>query len=225
MGVLLVLMVAVVLAVALTGTAPVRTGRRRRLPLPLIVLALVGAVVLVVSLEMLIWALATALVVGGLLYLGWRWSTGRPLPAVSMPNVRMPGLRRSPAPLPTTLEGQIAQLPRPQRDEAASLLRAAREAERALDEHSEPDQTYTVRATLSDYLPESVGAYLDVPPAERHARLANGRTATETLDAQLRLIRTGLNRASAAQREQKAGRLLTQSKFLEERFKDPDFQV
>lgn len=215
MGTLLVLMVAVVLAVALTGG-----GRMRRLPLPLIVLALLGAVVLAGSLLALVSVLVAAVLLGGLLYLGWRWTTGRPLP-----QVRVPYLRPAPAPLPTTLDGQIAQLPRPQRFDAASLLRAAREAERALDEHSEPDQAYTVRATLSDYLPESVAAYLDVPPAERHTRLQSGQTATESLDAQLRLIRTGLGRASAAQRDQKAGRLLTQSKFLEERFKDPDFQV
>lgn len=144
-------------------------------------------------------------------------------PAVSAEALSAPvSLPVPPAPTATTLEARIRRLPSPTREEALALHEEARHAASALDEGTPAHDAYTIRATLSDYLPESVNAFLDIPESRRHSPLPGGQTPLALLHSQLQLMREGLERALSGHNLARAERLLSHGRFLEERFGKPD---
>lgn len=80
-------------------------------------------------------------------------------------------------------------------------------------------EAYTVVATATSYLPESVDAYLRLPRdfADREV-IAQGRTALALLCDQLDLLTLTLGRISDALSRQDAVALVAQGTFLEETF-------
>lgn len=124
------------------------------------------------------------------------------------------------------LEGRLRRLPSPTREEALALYEEARRAVAALDEGTPAHDAYTIRATLTDYLPESVNAFLDIPESRRMSPLPGGQTPLALLQSQLRLMREGLERAVGGHNLARAERLLSHGRFLEERFgKEGDFKI
>ncbi len=135
----------------------------------------------------------------------------------------------TPAPAPTlltvpseSLDARMRRLPSPAREEAFALAAEARRAATSLDERTPAEHAYTIRATLEDYLPESVNAFLEIPEARRGAPLPGGQTPVQVLLGQLRLMRDGFERAMNDQGVASAERLLAHKRFLEDRFGKPD---
>ncbi len=93
------------------------------------------------------------------------------------------------------------------------------EAERVLTGGSALDEaSYSLRETRARYLPDTLRAYLDVPPSLRGERDASGRTPNELLIAQL----DHLERATAQRLRELAARrtegIAANGAFLTERF-------
>ena len=93
------------------------------------------------------------------------------------------------------------------------------EAERALARTSAVDEaSYSLRETRARYLPDTLRAYLDIPPSLRGERDAAGRTPDELLIAQL----DHLERATAQRLRELAARsteeIAANGAFLTERF-------
>ncbi|MGA2395658.1 MAG: hypothetical protein ABSH03_20145 [Candidatus Lustribacter sp.] len=93
------------------------------------------------------------------------------------------------------------------------------EAERALGAGGALDEAaYSLRETRARYLPDTLRAYLDVPPSLRGERDAGGRTPDELLVAQL----DHLERATAQRLRELAARrtesIAANGAFLTERF-------
>jgi hypothetical protein len=77
---------------------------------------------------------------------------------------------------------------------------------------------YVVRATVSDYLPRTIDAYLAVPPASREQPMANGTTPMRELKEQLALLDSKLDEIAEDLQRHNQDRLLANRRFLEERF-------
>lgn len=78
---------------------------------------------------------------------------------------------------------------------------------------------YTVVATATDYLPESLAAYLALPRDWADTRpVANGKSSLLLLIDQLDLLATTLNAMYDAANRADAGALIAQGKFLDEKF-------
>ena len=132
--------------------------------------------------------------------------------------------RPAPLPAPTPLADPNAapvlalKLPEPLRSKALSLLVQIQDAQiqdapGTLDARS----AYLVRQTAGDYLPQTLRAYLDLTPGAR-SRLAAQGMDPETLAAeQLDLMAAGVSEALRLDHAA-ADRLLTQGRFLRERF-------
>ena len=93
------------------------------------------------------------------------------------------------------------------------------EADRVLGDGGALDEAaYSLRETRARYLPDTLRAYLDVPPSLRGERDAGGRTPDELLVAQL----DHLERATAARLRELAARrtegIAANGAFLTERF-------
>jgi hypothetical protein len=93
------------------------------------------------------------------------------------------------------------------------------EAERALEHASAVDEaSFSLRETRARYLPDTLRAYLDIPPSLRGERDATGRTPDELLIAQL----DHLERATAQRLRELAARgtegIAANGAFLTERF-------
>src|SRR5271170_5463913 len=93
------------------------------------------------------------------------------------------------------------------------------EAERLLANAGVVDEaSFSLRETRARYLPDTLRAYLDVPPSLRAERDAAGRTPDELLVAQL----DHLERATAARLRELAARrtegIAANGAFLTERF-------
>jgi hypothetical protein len=93
------------------------------------------------------------------------------------------------------------------------------EAERVLSQSGMTDEaTFSLRETRARYLPDTLRAYLDVPPSLRGERDATGRTPDELLIAQL----DHLERATAQRLREVAARstetIAANGAFLAERF-------
>lgn len=93
------------------------------------------------------------------------------------------------------------------------------EAERALANGSALDEaSFSLRETRTRYLPDTLRAYLDIPPSLRGERDATGRTPDELLVAQL----DHLERATAQRLREVAARgtegIAANGAFLTERF-------
>jgi hypothetical protein len=78
---------------------------------------------------------------------------------------------------------------------------------------------YVVQHTTTDYLPATLGAYLEVPPWSVNAPVApDGRTAVKVLDDQLDMLETKLDEIAQNVQRQRVDRLLANERFLEENF-------
>jgi hypothetical protein len=93
------------------------------------------------------------------------------------------------------------------------------EAERVLAQSGVTDEaTFSLRETRARYLPDTLRAYLDIPPSLRGERDATGRTPDELLVAQL----DHLERATAQRLREVAARstesIAANGAFLAERF-------
>jgi hypothetical protein len=80
-------------------------------------------------------------------------------------------------------------------------------------------ELYLVRQTADDYLPRTINAYLSMPSAATDQPLAGQtRTAREELKAQLDLLDAKLDEIAEDLQRQDADRLLSNRRFLEDRF-------
>src|SRR5919199_545686 len=80
-------------------------------------------------------------------------------------------------------------------------------------------ELYLVRQTAEDYLPRTINAYLSMPPETTDRPLAGQtRTAREELKAQLDLLDAKLDEIAVDLQRQDAERLLSNRRFLEDRF-------
>lgn len=83
---------------------------------------------------------------------------------------------------------------------------------------------YTVRETVLRYLPETLANYVALPPAFRATQpLQAGHTARQLLGAQLDLLDGKLREIVANVAASDAQALLANGKFLEAKFRQPDF--
>jgi len=90
---------------------------------------------------------------------------------------------------------------------------------RALAEDLDPDVAHLVRASITNYLPDTLDPFLALP--DPGATLA-GRTAAEELAHQLRDLERALARARTRPSQQEpAARLLLQGEFLRSKFGSP----
>ena len=86
------------------------------------------------------------------------------------------------------------------------------------------NELHTVRETVLRYLPETLANYAALPPAFRSSHaLQDGRTARQMLDEQLGLLATELQRVVANVARGDAQALLANGRFLEQKFRQPDF--
>jgi hypothetical protein len=110
----------------------------------------------------------------------------------------------------------IAQLPYRRRREARAIVALAREQ---LERHPAGSaELFTAREALRAYLPETLTAYLAIPPALRRARQADGSSPDAELGRQLRTLYAGLERLRAADAATGANRMAANGAFLNERF-------
>ncbi len=82
------------------------------------------------------------------------------------------------------------------------------------------EDLYLVEHTATDYLPQTLDAYLRLPPASHNQPVEpGGRTAWEELWSQLNLMERKLDDVAAELKRKNADQLLANGKFLEERFR------
>lgn len=158
-------------------------------------------------------------VLGGIAVLTYRDQASRgaqALPAVPTPDAQpLPasGPAAPPDPVPESL---VLALPEPARRQAWELLCSVHDG---LGEASTADTRtrYLLAQTRESYLPDTLRAYLRLTEGARRQLIAQGQSPEALLDEQLALmadgVREALRRDHAA-----ADRLLTQGRFLRERF-------
>lgn len=83
---------------------------------------------------------------------------------------------------------------------------------------------FTVKETVLRYLPETLANYIELPPVFRTTRaLKDGKTARDLLGDQLALLDEKMHEVVANVAASDAQALLANGKFLEAKFKQPDF--
>lgn len=81
------------------------------------------------------------------------------------------------------------------------------------------EDLYVLERTVSEYLPTTLQAYLDLPPGYEGAVVtADGKTALQSLWDQLNLMDTKLDEIAFNVHRQNLDRLVANGRFLEERF-------
>ncbi|WP_216329603.1 hypothetical protein [Deinococcus aestuarii] len=132
---------------------------------------------------------------------------GEALPAAARP---------LPAPAPEPVESLVLRLPEPQRARAWGVLCAVADAQA---EPGTPDArtAYLLAETRRTYLPETVRAYLALTDGARERLAGQGQPADTLLAEQLALIEDGV-REALRHDHAAADRLMTQGRFLRERF-------
>ena len=128
-----------------------------------------------------------------------------PKPKPAMPEVSRMGANR----LPPSVQMKIGQI----RRKAAAILQFSGEFPIGSED------LYLVEHTVSDYLPQTLDAYLRLPPASHNQPVEpGGRTAWEELWSQLNLMERKLDDVAGELKRKNADHLLANGKFLEERF-------
>jgi hypothetical protein len=95
---------------------------------------------------------------------------------------------------------------------------------RLVGAQSHDSNLFTVRETVLRYLPETLANYVSLPPAFRTSHvLKEGQTAQQLLAGQLHLLDDKLREIVANVASADAQALLANGKFLEMKFKQPDF--
>lgn len=105
------------------------------------------------------------------------------------------------------------QLPEPQRSQVLALLCQVQDAPDNLDARSQ----FLLRQAQAEYLPETLRAYLSLSEGGRQQLTAQGLNADTLLTEQLQLIQEGV-RDALKHDHAAADRVLTQGRFLRERF-------
>lgn len=83
---------------------------------------------------------------------------------------------------------------------------------------------FTVKETVLRYLPETLANYIELPPMFRNTRvLKDGKTARELLSDQLVLLDDKMQEVVTNVASSDAQALLANGKFLETKFRQPDF--
>ena len=83
---------------------------------------------------------------------------------------------------------------------------------------------FTVKQTVLRYLPETLANYIELPPVFRNTRaLKEGKTARQLLADQLVLLDDKMQEVVSNVASSDAQALLANGKFLEAKFKQPDF--
>ena len=77
---------------------------------------------------------------------------------------------------------------------------------------------YVVQHTATDYLPETIKAFTDVPSWSINASAADGRTPLQMVHSQLDLLETKLDEVAEVVKNQRVDRLLMNERFLEQNF-------
>lgn len=86
------------------------------------------------------------------------------------------------------------------------------------------DELFTVRETVLRYLPETLANYVALPPLFRSNHpLKGGKTARQLLTEQLDLLDGKLREIVASVAASDAQALLSNGRFLEAKFRQPDF--
>ncbi|WP_019585602.1 hypothetical protein [Deinococcus apachensis] len=129
--------------------------------------------------------------------------------------------RPLPLPAPAPADPNAApvlalRLPEPQRSMALALLSQLADAPTSLDARS----SYLLRQAQAEYLPETLRAYLELKDGARQQLNAQGLNPETLLTEQLELIRQGVEDALRLDHVA-ADRVLTQGRFLRERFRLP----
>ena len=110
----------------------------------------------------------------------------------------------------------IRALPRRHRRAARAIADLASEC---LARHSEGSfEGFTAAETLREYLPQTIGAFLAVPPGYRRRRPAGRPSADDQLLRQFDTLYFGLARIIEADAATGASRLAANGAFLDERF-------
>jgi hypothetical protein len=119
-------------------------------------------------------------------------------------------------PASPSLGSWVAQLRRRHRREARTIIALAREQD---SRHAAGAlEAFTARETLRSYLPETLAAYLAVPPAQRRVRSGGNLSPDDELSRQLRTLRHGLERMERSDADAAAARMAANGAFLRERF-------
>ena len=86
-----------------------------------------------------------------------------------------------------------------------------------------PDDAHTLRETISRYLPETLNSYLRLPPLyRRYHTVRDGKSAEDLLRTQLEVLDQALSGMMDRVFRAEAQGLLTQGRFLEDKFRRPD---
>lgn len=84
-----------------------------------------------------------------------------------------------------------------------------------------PKDSFTVLETVRRYLPDTLGAYLRLPRCYAQVQaLADGRTASQTLLDQLRVLDTSLKDVAKSAFAEDAEALLSKGQFLQNKFSE-----
>jgi hypothetical protein len=88
-----------------------------------------------------------------------------------------------------------------------------------------PDQlAHDVRTTATEYLPQTIDAYLRMPPAYRNIKkVQDGKTATQVFGEQVTLLKSHLQAVVNDLATNDANALLANGRFLREKFASPEF--
>jgi hypothetical protein len=114
---------------------------------------------------------------------------------------------------------QILGLVESIRQSIVSILPTMGKGNAALDQN-----TYTIRQTALEYLPQTLQRYLSLPPAYRNAYpLQDGKTATQLLVEQLTLLDQTMKKIVANFLADDSQALLANGRFLADRFQNQDF--
>ncbi|MHA0035173.1 hypothetical protein [Deinococcus sp. PESE-13] len=122
----------------------------------------------------------------------------------------------APAPAEPVTESLLLALPEPARRHAWELLCLVHDG---LSESSSADTRtrFLLAQTRQSYLPDTLRAYLHLTDGARRQLTAQGQSPEQLLDEQLALMTDGVH--EALRRDHAAAdRLLTQGRFLRERF-------
>ncbi len=129
----------------------------------------------------------------------------------------------SAASAPEAVETLALGLPEPQRGQAWRILCAVADA-RGTAGPPDARTAYLLAETRRTYLPETLRAYLNLTPGARDRLAAQGQPADTLLAEQLALIEDGV-REALRHDHAAADRLLTQGRFLRERFQGGDLEL
>jgi septum formation topological specificity factor MinE len=89
---------------------------------------------------------------------------------------------------------------------------------------SDNQDLFTVKETVLRYLPETLANYIELPPVFRSTRtIKDGKTAKQLLGEQLQVLDDKMREVVANVAASDAMALVSNGKFLEAKFKQPDF--